>query len=135
MMVLTKKDKELIERARKLTHETKVSGGVVGEVGCALLTKGGKIFTGVSMDLSSGIGFCAEHSAIANMISHSNETEIETIVALWADDNEFGIMYPCGRCRELMEMVNVKNRKNTNIITPGDKKIKLEKLLPGEWLE
>ncbi len=127
-MTLTKEDKELIEKAKILVGEKKVSGGVVKEVGAALITKKGKIFTGVSLDLWCGIGFCAEHSAISNMISHSNETQIKTIVALGSK-----IMYPCGGCREMMELIDKRNR-NTNIIIPGNKKVKLNDLLPGEWM-
>jgi cytidine deaminase len=132
-MKLTKEDKELIEKAKSLVGEKKVSGGVIKEVGCALITKKGKIFTGACLDLWSGIGFCAEHSAIANMISHSDETQIKTIVAC-SDSKKSPVMYPCGRCREMMELIEKINRKNTNIIIPGNKKVKLEKLLPGEWM-
>jgi cytidine deaminase len=130
-MKLNKKDKELIEKSKSLVGKKKVSGGFVKEVGSALLTKKGKIFTGVSLDLWCGIGFCAEHSAIANMISHSNETEIKSIVAVYEKGE---IIYPCGRCRELMELINKKNRKNTYVIISKNKKVKLEKLLPGEWM-
>lgn len=132
---LTKQDKKLIKLAIDIikNKEEKVSGGVVKEVGSALLTKKGKIFTGVSLDLACGIGFCAEHSAISNMVSHSNETEIDTIVAC-CDSKTKSIMYPCGRCREMMELVNEKNRKNTWIITPNQEKVKLEDLLPGDWM-
>jgi len=128
-MELTKEDKELIKKAKVLVGGKKVSGGVVKEVGSALLTKDGKIFTGVSLDLWCGIGFCAEHSAISNMISHSNETEIKSIVA-------FGdkIMYPCGRCREIMELIDKKNRGNTEVIISKNKKVKLKQLLPGKWM-
>ncbi len=134
MVKLTKQDKELIEKAKNLVNVRKVSGGVVGEVGCALITKKGEIFTGVCMDLSSGIGFCAEHTAIANMISHSDETEISTIVAC-TDSKRNPILYPCGRCRELMQLIDKKNRENTFVITPDNKKIKLKELLPFSWLE
>jgi cytidine deaminase len=75
---LTKQDKELIELAKSLVGPVKVPGGIVKEVGCALLTKKRKIYSGVSLHLSCGIGFCGEHSAIAEMISHSDETEINT---------------------------------------------------------
>ena len=128
-MKLSKEDKELIEKARVLVGKKKVSGGVVKEVGSALLTKNNKIFTGVNLDLCCGIGFCAEHSAISNMVSHSNETEIRTIVA-------FGdkIMYPCGRCREMMELIDKKNRNNTEVVISTNKKVKLKELLPGEWV-
>ena len=128
-MKLNKDDKKLVERAKSLVSNKKVSGGVVGEVGSALKTKKGKIFTGVSLDLCCGIGFCGEHSAIANMISHSNETEIETIVA-------FGdkIMYPCGRCREMMRLINNKNWQDTLVIINDKNKVKLKELLPGNWM-
>ncbi len=126
-MKLTKEDIRLIERAKELHGERKVSGGFLNEVGAALKTKEGEIFTGASMDLACGIGFCAEHSAIANMISHSKETEIDTIVA-------FGdkVMYPCGRCRELMRLINNNNWKNTLVIISHKEKVKLKSLLPGE---
>ena len=129
-MSLTKEDIELIERAKALVGGKQVSGGVVKEVGAALLTKDGKIFTGVSLDLSCGIGFCAEHSAISNMISHSDETQIKTIVAHSCHE----IMYPCGRCRQMMELIDKRNRDNTDIIISIEKKVKLNELLPGEWM-
>jgi cytidine deaminase len=127
---LSRDDCQLIERARFLVGEKKVSGGTVKEVGSALVTKEGKIFTGVSMDLWCGIGFCAEHSAIANMISHSNETQITTIVA----HNGRKIIYPCGRCRELMELIDLRNRNDTEVIIDKNYKVKLEELLPGTWM-
>jgi len=135
-MNLTKKDEELIEKAKALVGEKKVSGGVVKEVGSALLTKEGEIFTGANLDLWCGIGFCAEHSAIANMISHSDETQIDTIVAVYYDEKEerFKIIPPCGRCREMMELVDKRNRENTNVIVSENKKMKLEELLPAEWI-
>ena len=128
-MTLTEEDNKLIEMAKVLVGEKKVSCGVVKEVGAALITKEGKIFTGVSLDLGCGIGFCAEHSAISNMISHTDETQIKTIVAFGSD-----IMYPCGRCREMMELIDISNREFTDIIIPGRSKVKLKELLPGEWL-
>ena len=135
-MNLTRTDEELIEKAKALVGEKKVSGGVVKEVGSALLTKEGEIFTGANLDLWCGIGFCAEHSAIANMISHSDETQIDTIVAVYYDEKEerFKIIPPCGRCREMMELVDKRNRENTNVIVSEGKKMKLEELLPAEWM-
>ena len=132
-MRLTKRDKELIEKAKVLVGKKKVSGGVVKEVCSALLTNDNKIFTGVSLDLWCGIGFCAEHSAIANMISHSYETEIKTIVAC-TNSKTNSIIYTCGRCREMIELVNKTNRNNTEVIISKNKKVKLKELLPGEWM-
>ena len=128
---LSKEDLKLIEKARGLVGEKEVSGGVVKEVGSALMTKKGRVFIGVSIDLGCGIGFCAEHSAIANMVSHCVETEIRTIVA----HNGRQVIYPCGRCRELMELVDVRNRNNTDVIVSEDRKVKLKELLPREYLE
>ena len=133
-MKLTKEDKELIEKAKSIPKRRSVSGGKVREVSCALITKNGEIFTGCSLALQAGIGFCAEHSAISNMVSHSYETEIKTIVALWIDGKKWGIMYPCGRCRELMRLIDMRNWENTEIITPENKKVKLKELLPGNWM-
>jgi len=128
---LTKEDRELIKKAKVVSKRKKVSGGVIGEVGCALSTKK-RIYTGVSINLCCGIGFCAEHSAVADMVSHSNETEIKTIVALWVDGKKWGILYPCGRCRELMQQINMKNRENTWVIISPKEKVKLKELLPEE---
>jgi len=130
-MKLTKEDKELLKKAGSLVGTKKVSGGVVKEVGSALLTKKGKIFTGVSLDLWCGIGFCAEHSAIADMISHSGETQIKSIVAVYGKGK---VLHPCGRCREMMELIDKRNRNNTSIIISKNKKVKLKELLPGEWM-
>ena len=132
-MKLTDKDKELVAKAKVLTGEKKVSGGVVKEVGAALLTRKGEVFTGVSLHLSCGIGFCAEHSAIAAMVSQSDETRIDTIAA-YGDK----VLYPCGRCRELMQQIDKRNMKDTWVIISTSEKVKLKDLLPGDarsWLE
>ncbi len=69
-----------------------------GSVGAAILTSNNNIFTGICIDTSCGIGFCAEHSAIAEMLKNK-ESEIKMIVAI--DENGI-ILPPCGRCRELI---------------------------------
>lgn len=103
-------------------------GGVVKEVGCALVTEKGKIFSGVSLNLACGIGFCAEHTAISQMITQTDEMYIKTIVAV----NNKGVIPPCGRCRELMHIMDSKNME-TEIIIADDKKVKLKELLPFAW--
>jgi len=89
------------------------------------------VFTGVNIDLWCGIGFCAEHSAIADMVSHSDEVEIKAIVA----HDGSRVMPPCGRCRELMELIDMRNRDNTDVIISEGEKVKLKELLPCEWKE
>jgi cytidine deaminase len=126
--MINKEDKKLIEKAKALVASKDIRGGVVKEVGCVLVTEKGKVFSGVSMDLVCGIGFCAEHTAISQMITQTDETHIKTIVA--AGDK--GVISPCGRCRELMNILDAKN-KNTEVIISGEKKIKLKELLPFPW--
>ena len=61
--------------SRKIKH-----GFTVGDVGCALVTDKGNVYLGVCIDTSLGMGFCAEHSAIAAMITHG-EHIIKKIVS------------------------------------------------------
>lgn len=112
-----------IARIKKLSEEA-----LAGEVGCALVTDKGKVYVGVSIHAACGIGFCAEHTAIASMITKA-ESRIETIVAVSEDGR---ILPPCGRCRELILEVNPENIE-TNIVL-GEKKVaKLKDLLPERW--
>jgi cytidine deaminase len=119
----------LIEQAKKLVGERQTSPNcVVAGVASAILSGGGDVFTGVNIDCACGIGFCAEHSAMAEMAKHG-ETEIKAIVALHDDGK---ILSPCGRCRELMYQLNRANLQ-ADIIISKDKTVKLEKLLPLPW--
>ncbi len=123
--MITEQDKELIEKAKLLAASKKVYGGVIKEVGCALRTHKNKIFTGVSIHVSCGIGFCAEHSAVAAMLGQTDETYIKTIVAC----NQETIIPPCGRCREFLNLIDEKNLA-TEVIIEQDKKVALRELLP-----
>jgi cytidine deaminase len=126
--MITKEDKKLIEKAKALVCAREIRGGVVKEVGCVLVTEKGRIFSGVSMDLVCGIGFCAEHTAISQMITQTDETHIRTIVAV----SDKGVIPPCGRCRELMNIIDAKN-KNTEVIISDESKVELRELLPFSW--
>jgi cytidine deaminase len=123
--MITQEDKVLILKAKSLSGEKNIKNGIVKEVGCALITEKGEMFYGVSLNLPCGIGFCAEHTAISQMVTQTDETYIKTIVAA----NEWNIMAPCGRCRELMNLLDAKNME-TEVIISDDKKVKLKDLLP-----
>src|SRR2546425_7669950 len=98
---------ELVERAKSLARPKKLSKDCVSaEVGCALITSKNNMFVGVSIDCACGIGTCAEHGAIQNMLA-SGESRIKTIVAVAEDGT---ILPPCGRCRELIYQINGMNR-------------------------
>jgi cytidine deaminase len=123
---------ELIKKAQAVINPRKIAHGfTVGDVGCALLTDDGKVHVGVSIDAGGGIGFCAEHSAIASMVTHG-EQSIRRIVAVLADGT---ILPPCGRCREFMCQVERNNLDHTDILLGKDKIVKLRDLLPHPWDE
>ncbi len=95
----------LIEKAKSVVNAKKIGDHMVGDVGSALLTDKGSVYLGVCMDVPSGIGFCAEHSAIAAMVT-AGEFRIERIVAVWLNDaGEVFVLAPCGRCREFMRQI------------------------------
>ena len=122
-------DNELIEKAKQAARFHKTSEDVViGEVGCALVTDKDNIYIGASIDAGCGIGFCAEHSAVASMVTNG-EYRIKKIVAVSGDG---AVLPPCGRCRELMYQINEDNW-NTEIIVGETRVVKLKDLLPEPW--
>lgn len=123
-------NEELIQRARAVVNPREIAHGLtVGDVGCALLTGTGKLHVGVCIDAVAGIGFCAEHSAIASMVTHG-EQSIVKIVAVLGDGT---ILPPCGRCRELMSQVDGGNMDRTDVLLGGGAVVKLRDLLPHPW--
>ena len=88
----------------------------------------GEISTPESMFLYCGIGFCAEHSAVAEMIKHG-ETKIRKIVAATAQG---AVLPPCGRCRELLYQVDAANLDTAVILGSGETQT-LRALLPHNW--
>lgn len=123
----------LIEKAKSVVNDQKVGDYYVGGVGAALITDKGNIYLGVSIDVQSGIGFCAEHSAIAAMVT-AGEFRIEKIVAVWGNDKgETFILSPCGRCREFIRQMH-KDNLTTEVIMDSDKILPLAELLPyHDW--
>ncbi len=121
----------LVARAKALVGEfslTKLSL-TAGAVGAALETATGQIYTGINLDLACGIGFCAEHSAVAEMLK-ARETVVRRIVAV----NSEQIIAPCGRCRELLVQVDPRNL-DCEVLLPEGASASLRELLPNAWLE
>jgi cytidine deaminase len=124
-------NREMIEKAMTVLGHRKLSQeNSAGDVACALLTEDGNVYLGVCIDVSSGIGFCAEHSAIAAMIT-AGETRIAKIVAIWSDRV---VLPPCGRCREFMYQIDAANL-DTDVVLGEDKIVKLQELLPHRFDE
>jgi cytidine deaminase len=122
---------ELIAEAKKVTGEFRLSKEWLsaGSCGAALLAGNKKIYTGICIDLACGLGFCAEHSAIAQMLK-DRETKI---IAIVATSSKHSIMPPCGRCREMMMQIDTDN-SDTEVILAEDRVEKLRNLLPDHWL-
>jgi cytidine deaminase len=123
---------EMIEKARTVLKPRELFlGNTAGDVACALLSSNGNLYLGVCMDISSGIGFCAEHSAIAAMIT-AGESGIAKIVAVWGENT---VLPPCGRCRELMYEIDASNLESTEVILGEFSAVKLKDLLPHPYHE
>ena len=121
---------DLIARAAAVVNSRQIGDYTVGDVGCALVSETGHVYLGVCIDVGSGIGFCAEHSAIAAMIT-AGEFKIRTIVAVWKNvEGELFVLSPCGRCREFMRQVHPDNLAETEVILGTDLVVKLVDLLP-----
>lgn len=121
-------DEELIQKAKSLLKPIKIRHGfTAADVGCALLTKKGDVYLGVCIDAIAGMGFCAEQSAIAAMIT-AGEYRIKKIVAV----SEFGIIPPYGKCREFMHQIHDENL-DADVIIANGKTVKLRELLPFLW--
>ena len=126
---MDKTHQKLVGKAISVAKKVKLGNGCKsGDVGCALMTEKGRIYTGVSIVVDCGIGFCAEHSAIAAMVTRGESR----IIAVVATDSTGMLLPPCGRCRELMFQINNKNL-GTDVILARNKVVKLASLLPNRW--
>jgi cytidine deaminase len=116
----------LIAAASALAGEFRTSGDcTAGGVAAALMSTTGRVYTGICIDTACGMGFCAEHAAVAEMLK-ARESQIATVVAVAADGR---IVAPCGRCRELMWQVDERNR-DTRVVLAPDRTAALAELLP-----
>jgi cytidine deaminase len=91
------------------------------EVGAALRSRTGRIFTGVNLDAYLGrMAVCAEAVALGRAVVDIGETGIETIVAVRhprpeEQDQNITVVSPCGACRELICDYD----RNARVIVPG----------------
>ncbi len=111
---------ELIDAAKNVSKNAYVPYSGF-QVGAALLTRSGKIFTGCNVENSSyGLTNCAERTAIFKAVSEG-ETEFTELVIFSNTDELF---YPCGACRQVISefssdikvtIVSLKDQFETNI--------------------
>lgn len=98
----------------------------VGGVAAALVTDKGNIYRGICIDTACSMGFCAEHAAIAAMLT-AGEDKVAQIVAVNWDKS---VLPPCGRCREfLLQLGN----PETQVLVAEDTAVPVKELLPYSW--
>ena len=69
------------------------------KVGAAVLTSGGKIFTGCNIENASyGLSICAERAAIFNAVSSGHKNFIKIAVVTDSEPPSS----PCGACRQVI---------------------------------
>ncbi|MDX2814699.1 hypothetical protein ABZ312_19895 [Streptomyces sp. NPDC006207] len=131
--VITVSNDELIAAAEAVLHPHRVGDRLFGDVGSTLVTDAGNLYSGVCIDTGSGTGFCAEHSAIAAMVT-AREYRIAKVVAVWRnDEGVLHVLPPCGRCREFMRQIDPANL-DADVVLGRHKTARLRELLPAhQW--
>ena len=119
--------KELKDIAAATLSPRRVSEDIeVGGVAAALVTDQGNVYRGICIDTACSMGFCAEHAAIAAMLT-AGEDKVAQIVAVNWDKT---VLPPCGRCREfLLQLGN----PETQVLVAEDTAVPVKELLPYSW--
>jgi cytidine deaminase len=133
--MLDDKDQELIAAATAAIKQRYRNDWQ--EVGAAMRTRDGKVFTGVSIDAYIGrVAVCAEAIAIGRAITEAGDQGIETIVAVRHpkpdEPGSIAVVSPCGICRELIHDYDAKAR----VIVPSGKApavTSIGELLPNKY--
>jgi cytidine deaminase len=108
------------------------------EVGAALRTRSGKIFTGVNLDAYLGrMAVCAEAVALGRAFVDLGDDGIDMIVAVrhpapQEKNQAVAVVSPCGACRELIFDYDPKAR----VIVPSGKApvvVPIAELLPNKY--
>lgn len=120
--------KELVEKAYE-AMEFAYTPYSKFNVGAALLTKSGKVYTGCNVEIASlGATNCAERTAIFKAISEGEKEY--TAIAVVSSSKDF--TYPCGICRQVI----VEFGKDIDIIVAKDydyEVYKIDDLLPHSF--
>ena len=120
---------ELYQQAKAVLNPRRLSPEAeAGGVGAAILTESGRIYTGVCIDTSSSMGFCAEHAAAAAMITAGENRVVKMVAVNW----DGTILPPCGRCREFISQLHEDN-PNTAVLVAKGTVMTLRELLPFDW--
>lgn len=100
---------DLIAQAAAALRPHRNGDRLFGNVASVLVSDTGDRYSGVCIDTACGTGFCAEHAAIAAMVT-AGRYRIAGIVAVWRDEQQrLYVLPPCGRCRELITQIDPSN--------------------------
>src|SRR5579872_4369318 len=133
---LSKSDRELIAAATAAIEARYRDDWQ--EVGAALRTRSGKLFTGVNLDAYLGrMAVCAEAVALGRAFVDLGDDGIESIVAVRhpapdEKDQRIAVVSPCGACRELIFDYDPKAR----VIVPNGRApgvVPIADLLPNKY--
>ncbi len=125
---------EMYKAAKAVLNERRISEYVTcGEVSAAVLSKSGKIYTGVCIDTCSTLGICAERNAIFNMITNG-EQEIDKVLCILPDGSSGA---PCGACRELMVQLMAGKYHDIEIMLDYStcRTVRLGEITPEWWIK
>ena len=125
--------KQMYDAAKAVLNGRQITEYVsCGEVSAAVLSRSGRIYTGVCIDTCSGLGVCAERNAIFNMITNG-EHEIEKVLAIMPDGR---CGAPCGACRELMVQLMAGDYRNIEIMMDYStgRTVRMGELTPEWWI-
>lgn len=103
------------------------------QVGAAIRTKSGKVFTGVNVENAAyPEGTCAEAGAIAAMCAAGEREIVE--VAVIADSPD--PVSPCGGCRQKLAEFSAPDMPVTMVTTRGEQvTMSMAELLPGAFVK
>jgi cytidine deaminase len=118
--VLNERDRELVQAARDAIKRRYRNDWQ--EVGAALRTRNGHVYTGVNLDAYLGrMAVCAEAVALGRAVTEAGEVGIDTIVAVRhpepsESNRAIVVVSPCGSCRELIWDYD----RNAHVIVPSE---------------
>lgn len=119
-------NKLLIEEAYKASEFAYVPYSKF-QVGAALLTKSGKIYTGCNIENASfGATNCAERTAIFKAVSEGEREFIKMAIVSSSHKHT----YPCGICRQVMSEFMMDATLIFDDIEKGIKEVSLTDILP-----
>lgn len=125
---------QMYEAAKAVQKPRQISDYMsCGEVSAAVLSRSGKIYTGICLDTCSGLGVCAERNAIFNMLTEG-ESEIDKVLAIMPDGR---CGAPCGACRELIVQMMAGHYRDVEIMMDYEsgKTVKLGDITPDWWIK